>query len=176
MGKKLPKQKDLKKVLWFFIKLNLFLLPFYIVIYFDLKYEPAQIAFAKLVAFFFNFLGFKIIQDGFILYLGNNNFPIDISFDCIGWKSSYSLIALVAALPGDLKQKMIFLLKWVPMMFLFNFLRVLSAIIVGFLFGFNYMILFHDYFLQPLMIFLVLFIWMIYINSTEKEKIYRSKK
>ncbi|MBU5688445.1 MAG: archaeosortase/exosortase family protein [Candidatus Aenigmarchaeota archaeon] len=174
MGKKLSKQKDLKKVLWFFIKLNLFLIPFYAVIYFDLKYEPAQIAFATLVSFFISLIGFKVIQDGFILYLGNNNFPIDISFDCIGWKSSYSLIALVAASPGSIKKKLIFLLKWIPMMLLLNFLRVLIAIIVGFLFGFNYIMPLHDYFLQPLMIFVVLFIWMIYINS--EEKIYRSKK
>ncbi len=175
MGKRLSKEKDLKKILWFFIKLNIFLLPFYAVIYFDLKYEPAQIIFASIIAFLINLLGFKIIQDGFILYLGERNFPIDISFDCIGWKSSYSIIALVAASPGNLGSKIKFLLKWVPLMFLLNILRVVFAISIGFLINFEVIQPFHDYFLQPLMIVLVLFVWNLYINEV-KEKIYRKEK
>jgi exosortase/archaeosortase family protein len=165
MGKGLPKEKDLKEILWFFVKLNILFLPIYAVIYFDLKYEPAQVFFASIVNFFISILGFKIKQEGYMLYLGENGFPIDISFDCIGWKSSYSLIALVAASPGSWKGKASFLLKWVPVVLLLNLARVLLALVVGYLFGFGLIPTVHDYILQLAMIFAVLFVWRIYINS-----------
>jgi len=169
MGKKLPKQEDLIKVFLFLVKLNIFLLPFYAVIYFDLKYEPLQVLFASIISSFFSILGFKIVQDGFMLYLGDSSFPIDISFDCLGWKSTYSLFALVAASPGAINDKARFLLKWIPLMLLINFARVCLAIFSGFLFGFNFLTAFHDYVLQPLMIFLVLFVWKIYISDKTDE-------
>jgi exosortase/archaeosortase family protein len=168
MGKRLPKEKDLKRILWFFVKLNVLFLPMYAVIYFDLKYEPAQVFFASIVNFFTSILGFKIVQDGYMLYLGDEGFPIDISFDCIGWKSSYSLIALVLASPGSWKEKVEFLLKWVPVMLLLNLARVFLALVIGYLFGFGLIPIVHDYILQVVMILAVLLFWIIYLNNRKK--------
>ncbi|MFH8080502.1 MAG: archaeosortase/exosortase family protein [Candidatus Aenigmatarchaeota archaeon] len=164
MDKRLQKEKNLKNVLWFFLKLNLFLIPFYLVIYFDVKYEPLQILFASAIKKFLSVFGFEILQDSFILYLGPERYAVDISFDCIGWKSAYSLFALVISSPGLWKEKFAFLSKWLPLTFLINFLRVIFALIVGFVFGFRIMAPLHDYVLQPFMIVLVLSLWMLYMN------------
>ena len=181
MGKRLPKEEDLKRVLLFFIKLNILFLPIYAVIYFDLKYEPVQIVFAGIVNLLISILGFKIVQDGYMLYLGDDGFPIDISFDCIGWKSSYSLIALVVASPGSWGEKFSFLLRWVPVMFLLNLARVVIALVIGYLFGFSFIPIIHDYVLQVAMILAVLFVWRIYLlgqlkPAKSKSKIYRKAK
>jgi len=175
MGKRIPKEKDLKRILWFFVKLNILFLPMYAVIYFDLKYEPAQIVFAGIINFIISILGFKIVQDGYMLYLGEKGFPIDISFDCIGWKSGYSLIALVAASPGLWKEKAKFLLKWVPVMFLLNLARVIIALLIGYFFGFSWIPIVHDYILQVAMIFLVLVVWVKYLNSSKTRRFNKSE-
>jgi len=176
MGKRLPKEKDLKRILWFFVKLNILFLPMYVVIYFDLKYEPAQVFFASIVNFFISILGFKIEQDGYMLYLGERGLPIDISFDCIGWKSSYSLIALVAASPGTWKEKTGFLLKGVPAMLLLNLARVLLALTIGYFFGFDLIPVVHDYILQVAMLFAVLFAWRTYLLQKKQLKNHLIKK
>ncbi|MCS7135212.1 MAG: exosortase/archaeosortase family protein [Candidatus Aenigmarchaeota archaeon] len=168
MDKRLQKEKNLKIILWFFVKLNLLLIPFYSILYFDLKYEPLQILFAFLVGGFFQILGFEVERYDFILYLGKEKFPVEISFDCIGWKSAYSLLALVLASTGKWRDKLNFLAKWVPIMFLVNFVRVIFAIIIGFWFGFDLSIFIHDYVLQPTMIVIVLLVWLIFISSVSR--------
>ncbi|MBU5690280.1 MAG: hypothetical protein QXM68_00050 [Candidatus Aenigmatarchaeota archaeon] len=172
MGKRVQKKKDLKQILIFLLKVNLLLIPFYAIIYFDLSYYPAQKLFALIIFDIIKFFGFYIKIDETMLLLGDQNYPVNISFDCIGWKSSYSLIALVIASSGIMKEKLIFLAKWLPAMVAINILRVIIAILTGFLLGFESIKIIHDYILQPAMILVVLTVWWLYA----KDKIYSIKK
>ncbi|MEM5878142.1 MAG: archaeosortase/exosortase family protein [Candidatus Aenigmatarchaeota archaeon] len=177
MGKRIQKKKDLKSVFLFLLKLNLFLLPFYAIIYFDVTYYPIQIAFSWVVFFLTNLIGMNVKMDGAMLYIGESNYPVYISFDCIGWKSSYSLIALVLASPGFFREKAAFIAKWVPVIIIINIARVVIAIGSGVLINFEFMKALHDYIMQPAMILIVFLIWSSYIKSLGKEdKIYSIRK
>lgn len=172
MDTRIQKKKVLIETLLFFVKLNAFLLPFYAIIYFNWSYTPLQIVFAGIIASVIRFFGFEVFQSGFFLFLGKDSFPIDISFDCIGWKSSYSLFALLMATPGKIKQKLYFLVKWIPLLMVVNFSRVIIIILIGYAFGFGWIYPVHTYLFQPLMILIVIGIWFIWMK---KEKIYRKK-
>jgi len=162
---RIQKEKALIETLIFFLKLNLLLLPFYAIIYFDLSYVPLQIGFAAVVNFIIKLFGLQIERMDYFLFLGEKKFPIDISFDCIGWKSCYSLLALVIASPGKSKNKINFLLKWIPILFVINLMRIIIVILFGFAFSFSFMEMIHTYVFQPLMIFIIIFVWTIFLKS-----------
>lgn len=172
MGKRTQKKKVLKEIAIFLIKFNVLLIPFYAIIYFDVSFYPLQIFFANMIAFFLKLFSLQVSSSDFILYLGSENFPIDISLDCIGWKSGYSLFALVFATPGKIKNKLKYMGIWIPLLVLINFFRVISSIVLGYFFGFEYIEPIHTYFWQPIMLVIVLAIWYLWLK---REKIYRDK-
>lgn len=172
MDTELQKEKVLIETLKFFIKLNIVLIPFYIVIYFNLSYLPLQIIVANLTVIIIRIFGFEISQDGVLLFLGKDKFPIEISFDCVGWKSTYSLFALLIASPGTTKQKLYFLARWTPILIGINLFRIIIVLLMGYLIDYNIIYPIHTYISQPLMILVVIGIWFIWIK---KKKIYRNK-
>jgi len=154
-----------KDVLIFLIKFNLLLIPFYAIIYFDLSFYPLQAAFTNFITSILNFLGYHVSTSGFFLYLGEKQYPIDISRDCIGWKSAYSLFALVFATPGLIKDKLKFLVIWIPFLFVVNIFRVLITILVGLNFGFQYLEVIHTFLWQEIMIIALLLVWYIWLRK-----------
>jgi len=94
--------------------------------------------------------GYSVDVSDFFIYVGG--LSIDISRDCLGWKSAYSLFALVLASPGKLKDKFKFIGIWVPVFLLVNIFRVLITIVVGLKFGVNYLELLHKIVWQEIMI------------------------
>jgi len=161
----LQKKKVVKDVLIFLIKFNLLLIPFYAIIYFDLSFYPLQAAFTNFITSILNFLGYHVSTSGFFLYLGEKQYPIDISRDCIGWKSAYSLFALVFATPGLIKDKLKFLVIWIPFLFVVNIFRVLITILVGLNFGFQYLEVIHTFLWQEIMIIALLLVWYIWLRK-----------
>jgi len=103
MDKRTQKKKIIIEILLFLLKFNLILIPFYLVIYLDLDFYPAQRLFANLVGNFLELLGISVEVSGIFIYA--RDLAIDISRDCIGWKGAYSLTALVLASPGKFKKK-----------------------------------------------------------------------
>ncbi|MEM5793398.1 MAG: archaeosortase/exosortase family protein [Candidatus Aenigmatarchaeota archaeon] len=166
MGKPAQKKEILKEVLFFLIKFNLILIPFYLIIYFDVDFYPIQEIFASIVGSILNFIGFEVLVTGFFIYVGD--LVIDISRDCIGWKSAYSLFALVMASPGKFKDKMRFLFLWIPMVLLINLFRVLITIIVGLKFGPKYLEVFHEIFWQGIMILVIIGFWYLWFSKANK--------
>jgi exosortase/archaeosortase family protein len=110
--------------------------------------------------------GLKAYNIDFFVYLGERGFPIDISRDCIGWKSAYSLFALVIASPGLLKDKLRFLAVGVPVMLLVNLFRLFSSIFAGFVFGFGVMEFVHTVIWQNLVVLIIVGVWYIYIRKS----------
>ena len=170
MAKRISKKKNLKELILFLVRFNLLLIPFYLIIYFDISFYPLQILLASFIAKFLNFLKFDVKAASFFVYLGKSNFPIDISRDCTGWKSVYSISALTfATKKGRLKDKLKFLSLAIPFFLLMNFFRITSTIILGFYLGFQYIDFIHNTW-QFLVIFLILFVWWLWlkkINSKE---------
>ena len=174
MRQKLQKKKEIKEAFLFLLKFNLFLIPFYAIIFLDVDFYSVQIFIAKSIVYVLKLFGLKAFNVDFFVYLGQEGFPIDISRDCTGWKSLYSLLAIVLASPGTLKKKKDFLIRWLPVMFMINAIRVFSTIIVGFLFGFQLMDPVHSVW-QYLTIVSIIAIWYLYIRKNYF-KLERKKK
>jgi exosortase/archaeosortase family protein len=164
MVKRSQRKKVVKDLFLFLIKLNLLLIPFYLIIILDLSFYPFQIAFANFLAFILKSLNYPVYTSDFFLFVGESKFPIDISIDCIGWKGMYSLFALVFATPGNKKDKLKFLLVWMPLLFVINIFRTLITILVGLNFGLQYLDFFHTFLWQEVMIFSVIGIWYLWLR------------
>ena len=110
MDKWTQKKKIIKEIFGFLLKFNLLLIPFYAVIYFDVDFYLLQELFARFIGSILRLLSYPVIVSDFFIYV--EGLSIDISRDCLGWKSFYSLFALVLASPGKLKDKLRFLGVW----------------------------------------------------------------
>ncbi len=168
MDKRTQKKKIMKDVAFFLLKFNLLLIPFYAIIYFDVNFYSLQIQFTNFIAIILKLFGHKVSTSDFYLYIGNDNFPIDISRDCIGWKSAYSLFALVFATPGKIKDKLKFVVAWIPIMFIINILRVVGTILFGLRFGLQYLEIIHTFLWQEVMIAILLIIWYLWLRKSNK--------
>ncbi len=172
MGKWTQKKETLRRVMWFLVKFNLLLIPFYVVLYFDIDFFFLQELFASFIGSIVRVWGYFVEVNGIFIYV--KNLAIDISRDCLGWKSTYSLVALVFASSGGLKEKLKFLLIWVPGLLVFNVFRVLLVILVGLKFGVRWFEIFHTYVWQQIMIFAIIGVWYLWLRKVNK--INRSKQ
>lgn len=165
MVKRTQKKKVIRDVVVFLIKFNLLLIPFYAIIYFDISFYPLQIAFTNFIAAVLRLLNYRVLTSDFFLFLGEDKYPIDISRDCIGWKSVYSLFALVFATPGETKSKLKFLYIWIPVLFVVNIFRVLITLLIGLNFGLYYLEIIHTFFWQEVMIIALILIWYLWLKK-----------
>ena len=166
MAKGVQKKKILKEVVLFLVKFNVLLIPFYAVIYFDVNFYQVQSAFAAVLESILSFLCYQVSRNDYFLFLTDTEFPVDISRDCIGWKSAYSLFALVMAAPGKLKDKYKFLVLWIPVLFVFNFGRVLSTLLFGLNFGLDHMEFLHSVLWEQVTIIVVIVVWYLWLRAT----------
>jgi len=160
------RNEKLKKVLWFLIKFNILAIPLYLTIYFNLSYPPMQVFIATISSSFLNFLGYSFLQDGFLLssFVENELFQVEVSWDSTGWKSMYAIIALVLATPTKIfKNKIIFLLLGIPAIFLLNFIRIISTIILSVNLGLQYFEFLHLFLWRIVVIISVLTIWYVFL-------------
>jgi len=165
MDKWEEKKKIVKEIFWFLLKFNLLLIPFYAVIYFDVNFYLFQEWFASLIGSVLK-LRYSVDVSGFFIYV--EDLAIDISRDCLGWKSAYSLIALALASPGKLKDKLRFLGLWIPVFLVFNIIRVLVTIVVGLEFGINYLELLHNIVWQEVIIMGIVGVWYFWMRKVKK--------
>jgi len=171
MGKKTQKKKVIKELALFLIKFNILLIPYYAIIYFDISFYSLQAVFANLIAAILKIFSYNVTISDFFLFVGEQNLPIDMSRDCIGWKSAYSLLALVIAAPGKFKNKLKFLGFWIPILLLINVFRVVMIIIIGLNFGIKYLEITHTFIWQELMIIIVIGIWYFWLKKNVISKI-----
>ena len=155
----------MKEVFIFLIKFNILLIPFYAIIYFDVSFYPLQIAFTDFMASILKSMGYQVSTSEFFLFLGESQYPIDMSRDCLGWKSMYSLFALVFATHGLIKDKLKFLVVWIPVLFIVNIFRVLITMLVGLNYGFQYLEFIHTFLWQGVMIIALLLVWYVWLRK-----------
>ena len=148
----------------FLIKFNILLIPFYAIAYYEISFFALQELYAKFLVYVLSFLGFQATASSVFIFLDKYEFPINISFDCLGWKSSYSLFALVFATPGEWRDKLKFLRFWVLAFVVINFVRIMSTVLIGYSFGFPYIEPVHTYFWQFAMIAIVLGVWFLWLK------------
>jgi exosortase/archaeosortase family protein len=131
----------------------------------DISFYPLQTVFTNFLASILSFLGYQIKTLDYFLFIGETEFPIDISRDCIGWKGMYSLFALVMATPTEMKGKLKFLIIGLPFMFLVNIIRVIGTMLIGLNFGLHYIDFIHTFLWQQLMILILLGTWYLWLKK-----------
>jgi exosortase/archaeosortase family protein len=161
----LQKKEVMKEVLIFLLKFNLFLIPFYAIIYFELSVHPLQTSFTNLIASILRSMNYPVKTREYYLFIGNDEFPIEISMDCLGWKSIYSLFALLFATSARTKDRLKFLAIWIPVLLLVNILRVLITLLVGLNFGIQYLEFIHTFLWQQVMVVAIVIIFYIWLRK-----------
>jgi exosortase/archaeosortase family protein len=157
-------EKKLIKVLFFLLKFNLLAIPLYVVLYFNFSFPPLQNFLAYLVFQALEILGHKVSLNEYFLVV--ENFPeiIEVSWDSTGWKSLYALVALVLATPlSNFRKKVKFLILALSILFLINYVRILTTILISIKFGFKYFEIIHTFLWREGLIFAVVAIWAFYL-------------
>lgn len=171
VNKILERRKKLLAILIFLIKLNLLVIPLYILLYLDFSVPQLQIFLASSISSTLSFFKFPVISEEKNLYVflkeseSYKIIPFEISMDCTGWKSMYLLFALVFASSFDLKRNFKFLIISLPILFIINFLRITSTIAIALTLGFEYFEVTHNILWREGMIFFVIFIWYIWLRK-----------
>lgn len=178
------KKKILRKKLWtvalFLIKFNLLAIPMYLALWLDLSYPPLQTFLTELICRTLNALGYNavlVISPTSIIPLisvSEQSPSIYISWDSTGWKTLYVLSALTIATPfATMKRKAKFLAISLPLLFILNFIRILTTIVIAINYGFKYFEVVHMFLWREGLIFLIVILWYVWLR---KENIIRKPK
>ncbi|MEM5794130.1 MAG: exosortase/archaeosortase family protein [Candidatus Aenigmatarchaeota archaeon] len=168
--------EKLLKVLLFFIKLNILVIPLYVIIYLDVSFPMLQNFLASSLHFILSKFDPSVSFKDYYLYVpfktekGLQVETFIISFDCTGWKTMYLLFALVLATPSELKKKFKVLVIGSPFLFFLNFIRILTTILFCMSFGLQYLEVIHNFLWREGLILVVAAIWYIWLK---KENIIR---
>lgn len=156
----------LKKIALFLVKFNLLATPMYLMLYFNISFYPLQRFLTLILEKTLNVIGYITVSDGNIMLIEGFPVPVDISWDCTGWKSMWALAALVLATPQQLRcRKVKFLLVFLPVLFLLNFARILTTILLSFEFGFQYLDIIHTFLWREGLIIAVIASWYLWLNG-----------
>jgi len=163
-------RKKLFAVLLFVIKLDIFLIPLFLLLRADFAYEPLQDFLASAVSSTINLLGYAATSNGHYISVAFEKSVtiIDITMDCTGWKSAYALIALTAATPFAWKRKLKFLLLSIPAIFFINYLRITSTIYYAQRLGLEYLDVIHSLLWREGLVLAVLILWVLWLWRAKK--------
>ena len=166
-------KKKLKTVAWFLIKFNLLAIPMYLILYFNVSMQPFQLFLAQALVKGLNAFGYKTYfiesPTSTIPLIGISGIeaqPIYVSTDSTGWKSLYALIALALATPNKkTKRRIKFLAVALPSIFILNYLRILSTILICLRFGFKYFDFVHGFLWSWGLISAILMLWYMWLKD-----------
>jgi len=156
------KQK-IQQIAWFLLRFNILVLPFYILLNTNFSILSLQMLMADILRNILALLGYDVAVSGVFLGLASASTlaTVEISMDCTGIKSMYTLFALVVATPIK-KKRSKFLLMALPLIFLVNFLRVLAVLVLSLKFGLQYLNTIHvaSWYLQIVAISFLWYFWL----------------
>lgn len=161
-------RKKLIEVLKFIVIFNLLAIPMYVVLYFNLSFEPLKNFLAFLTTQTLTLFGVNAVQqNAFVNLLAHNQLlRIEISFDSTGWKTLYALFALTLATPKrKIKNKLKFLVWGLPLLFVVNFLRILTTILVAVYYGYQYFDVVHLFLWREGLIAAVVILWYLWLRQ-----------
>lgn len=99
-----------------------------------------------------------------------SSFSLDIVRQCTGLFEVITLIAAVFAYPASLKNKMKGLAIGIPLIYIFNLLRLISLAYLG-IYSFSLLEIVHDYILQITFFSFVVSIWFFWINNVVRKDV-----
>lgn len=154
------KNKTLMIFFEFLILLNIFLIPFYLSIKFDIQIHQLKVLEAHIVYYLLNLAKVESsVRDNFI-YIGDVIF--EVSWDSTGWKSLYLFLSLVISTPLFFRKKLKFLALGLPLIFFLNILRIFATIYFFIVLGVQYEFL-HQFLWRYFMSISVLIMWFLFL-------------
>ena len=166
--KKVLDRKNLIEIVNFIIKLNILAIPLWFLIYIDFSLPLVQIFIAHAVQRTLVVLGTQASVEGFFITVASHLkfMIIEINVDCTGWKSLYALTALTIATPFfAAKNKTKFLIIALTILFVINFLRIVTTVEIGVLFGLERMWVVHTLLWREGLIAIVIIMWYLWAKK-----------
>ncbi|MDI6798915.1 MAG: exosortase/archaeosortase family protein [Candidatus Aenigmarchaeota archaeon] len=167
----LKRRKKLLLILWFLIKLNILVIPLYVLLYLDFSFFPLQAFLTSLTGKTLQALGYPVSFTSTNLFMLFNSptgyllVPFEMTMDCTGWKTMYALAALTIATPkSKIKGKIKFLAIGLPFLFFLNFIRILTTLMFSFHFGYQHLEVMHTFLWREGLIFAVIFLWYLWLR------------
>jgi len=167
MNKKEIFKRKLFAVICFLINFNLLAVPFYSLLFLDFSLPQVQTFLATAIAKALQMFGYQVASKGYVLTLFTINeiARVNITVDCLGWKSMYVLSALVLAVTYPLRKKIKFLLVALPAIFLINYLRIVSTLLFVLAYGFRYLDFVHGILWQEGLVAVVVLAWYLWLRQ-----------
>ena len=152
--------KKLSDLLIFFVKFNLFLIPLYLISYYHIDLSSFEYTIANAVSGLLRATGVNAFQfNNFIsVAIPGGSFGGFIMWDCTGWKSTLVFLALVLSTPADWIKRLTSL-AYIPIIILFNILRIWFVFSYVHVFGIANYELIHQTLWSYGMIAVVLALW-----------------
>ena len=152
--------KKLSDLLAFFVKFNLFLIPLYLISYYRIDLSSFEYTIASAVSGLLRATGVNALQfNNFIsVAIPGGSFGGFIMWDCTGWKSTLVFLALVLSTPADWIKRLTSL-AYIPIIILFNILRIWFVFSYVHIFGIANYELIHQTLWSYGMIAVVLALW-----------------
>ncbi len=158
-----PSQEKQWKLLLFLGRLAVLSVPLYIIIAFAIDLSALQMAVAGNSAWLLGMMGNPIMQEGALVGVGD--FSFIITQDCTGWKSMLLLFGLLFAVPAVAwRKRLIGLLVGIPIIWVGNLLRILSAVYAQQAWGMEAAQVLHDVWWQLGLTAIVLGVWLLWMK------------
>ncbi|MFB6076054.1 MAG: archaeosortase/exosortase family protein [Candidatus Aenigmatarchaeota archaeon] len=154
-------QEKMKSILYFVIKMLLFSIPLYIIIWTGWESLTYQNFITHQIKRILNLLGIVTMGSG--NYFTTNGLQFLISWDCTGWKSILFFIALIISTPTKFTKKIIGIIVGLYGLFVTNILRIVILIELAILYGKDFFLFAHDILWQLFGITIVLVFWISWI-------------
>lgn len=119
------RNEKLVRILWFLIKFNIFAIPLYIIMFTGFTIYGLQEFLANIVTILLNSTGIPASLSGIniIIPVVGGFFSAEITWDCVGWKSLLTFLALVFATDFSIRKKLLAMLL-LPLIFIINIIRL----------------------------------------------------
>jgi len=152
-------------ILKFIVKLNVFAIPLYVLLFFQIKWYALQQFIADLVHGMLLSNGISAIKDALAITIPveGGSWSAFIAWDCTGWKSILFFLALIFATDFS-RQKKLRGLVFVPMIFMINIVRIWFMFFYVSIYGLTHYPIVHTLIWSWGMIAVVLIIWAVWIK------------
>lgn len=168
-GKLSERNESLLGALKFLLKLNLFAIPLYAIVLFNIQSARLTEITADIVQFLLAASGVQFERAGmmFSVPVAGGSWAAVINWDCVGWKSMLAMFALVMATDCPAGKKLRGLAILVPAMYAANLLRIMFVIWLVSAYGVSYFAAVHDALWSWGLISVILASWALWMRHSQ---------
>ncbi len=164
-GRMDKKQKQLYKVLKFFLKLVILSVPFYIILSLELNLLWLRRVNAGIVGQILALIGIE--TEVYLNWVFTESLSLDVSRDSTAWKSMFAVAALVLATEKTIDYKLKGVIIGVLSVFMVNLLRISSMVFMVEVFQIGYEFI-HTFLWRWGLTFYILIFWISWLKYGEK--------